>query len=97
MNWYPFWVFIAEIGLVSGAMWIACIIGLLVGAWAGRNDIASTYTAAIGVILAWTATSALAIWLVGFKFFMLGAGVFVLVLISPVSSAAGRWKRKPLS
>lgn len=94
MDWHPSWVLIANVVLVSGAIWIAYLVGFVVG-WrlGGRDDISPTYTAAFGVILAWIATSALAIWLVGFGAFILGVFLFVAITVSPIA----RRRRKPMS
>lgn len=93
MDW-PSWVFIANVVLVSGAIWVAYLVGFGVGWWlGGRDDISSTYTAAFGVILAWVTTSALAIWLVGFGAFILGVLLYVAI-IGTVSSVARRRRRK---
>jgi hypothetical protein len=97
MDWHLAWVFIVKVALVSGAIWIAYIVGFVVG-WrlGGRDDIASTYTAALGVILAWTTTSALTMWLAGLAAFILGV-LLLVAIIGTVSSIARRGRRKPMS
>jgi hypothetical protein len=94
MDLLPDWVLIAEVALVSVAIWIAYNVGFGVGWKLGApDDIRQTYTAAFGVILAWTVTSTLAIWLLGLGVFVLGVLLFVAV-IGARTSIANRRRRK---
>lgn len=97
MDWHPFGVFIAKVALVSGTIWIAYIVGFVVGyRLNGPHDVDSTYGAVLGVILAWIATSALTIWLAGIPAFVSGVLLYVAI-IGTVTSIARRRRRKPMS
>jgi hypothetical protein len=73
-QWHPALLFIAKVLVVPATLWLSYVVGFIAGIkMGGPDDIRQTYTAVFGVVAAWLVTVPVAVWLLGWQAFSLGA------------------------